>query len=98
MGATRRGAVEAARLQGGANLVHRGDPRYDTGDFNDRAPGNLRVDYVLPSKPLRPVAASVFWPERDDPLFRLTGTFPSVPSSDHRLVWVDVRVPGGRHS
>ena len=90
------GGVEAARLQGGANLEHRADPRYDTGDFHDRAPGNLRVDYVLPSKALRPVDASVFWPERDDPLFRLTGTWPVVPSSDHRLVWVDVRVPGGR--
>ena len=32
-----------------------------------------------------------------DPLFRLTGNFPFVPSSDHRLVWVDVRVPGVRH-
>jgi hypothetical protein len=90
------GAVEAARLQGGANLAHRSDPRYDTGDFADNAPGNLRVDYVLPSKPLRPVDASVFWPERGDPLFRLSGTWPLVPSSDHRLVWVDVRVPGGR--
>ena len=48
---TSAGAVEAARLQGGANLTHRGNPAYDTADFNDNpAPGNLRADYVLPSR------------------------------------------------
>ncbi len=87
------GAVEAARLQGGANTTHRSDPRYDTADFNDvPAPGNLRADYVLPSKQLRPLDAGVFWPVRADPLARLTGEYP-FPTSDHRLVWVDVRVP-----
>ena len=51
---TSDGAVEAAALQGGANLTHRGDPAYDTADFNDNpAPGNLRADYVLPSRDLR---------------------------------------------
>ena len=83
------GAVEAAALQGGANLTHRSDPRFDTADFADNAPGNLRADYVLPSKTLRILDAGVFWPTTDDPLFRLVGVFP-FPSSDHRLVWVDV--------
>jgi hypothetical protein len=93
---TSAGAVEAAELQAGANLDHEGDPRYDTADFNDNpAPGNLRADYVLPSTQLRPQAAGVFWPVRSDPLSRLTGEFP-FPTSDHRLVWVDVRVPGTR--
>ncbi len=89
---TSEGAVEAAALQGGANATHEGDPRYDTADFNDNpAPGNLRADYVLLSKQLRPVNARVFWPVRADPLSRLTGEFP-FPTSDHRLVWVDVRM------
>ncbi|SDS97365.1 endonuclease/exonuclease/phosphatase family protein [Jiangella sp. DSM 45060] len=92
---TSAGAPEAAVLQGGANATHGGDPRYDTADFADTAPGNLRADYVLPSRQLRPVDAGVFWPVRSDPLSRLTGEFP-FPTSDHRLVWVDVRVPGGR--
>jgi hypothetical protein len=86
------GAVEAAALQGGANANHRSDPRFDTADFLDNpAPGNLRADYVLPSKQLRIADGGVFWPVQSDPLSRLTGTFP-FPSSDHRLVWVDVRV------
>ncbi|WP_122818159.1 endonuclease/exonuclease/phosphatase family protein [Nocardioides pantholopis] len=86
------GATEASALQGGANATHRGDPAYDTADFADTAPGNLRVDYVLPSRDLRVRDAGVFWPVQADPLSRLTGVFP-FPSSDHRAVWVDVRVP-----
>lgn len=91
------GAEEASRLQGGANLTHRSDPRFDTADFSDRAPGNLRADYVLPSRGLPLRGSGVFWPVLDDPLSRLTGvyTFPTgFPSSDHRLVWIDVKVPG----
>ncbi|MDQ0895081.1 endonuclease/exonuclease/phosphatase family protein [Agromyces ramosus] len=89
---TSEGAVEASVLQAGANLTHEGDPAYDTADFNDNpAPGNLRADYVLPSRDLRVLDAGVFWPVQADPLSALTGTFP-FPSSDHRLVWVDLRV------
>lgn len=86
------GAVEQAALQGGANATHLSDPTFDTADFSDSAPGNLRADYVLPRKDLRIVSAGVFWPLSTDPLFPLVGTFP-FPSSDHRLVWVDAWVP-----
>ena len=88
---TSEGGPEAAILQGGANLTHVGDPAYDTADFADTAPGNLRADYVLPSRDLKVLDAGVFWPVQADPLSALTGTFP-FPSSDHRLVWVDLRV------
>ncbi|WP_371826008.1 endonuclease/exonuclease/phosphatase family protein [Nonomuraea turcica] len=84
------GATEAAALQGGANATHKGDPKYDTADFADTAPGNLRADYVLPSKRLQVAGGGVFWPVSSDPLSRLTGVFP-FPSSDHRLVWLDVK-------
>jgi hypothetical protein len=47
---------------------------------------------VLPRKNLKVVDAPVFWPTADDPLFPLVGVFP-FPSSDHRLVWIDVRIP-----
>jgi hypothetical protein len=89
-----KGAREASRIQGGANATHRSNPKFDTADFADNAPGNLRADYVLPSRDLRISDSAVFWPVQADPLFRLTGVFP-FPSSDHRLVWVDVRVSGG---
>jgi hypothetical protein len=88
---TSEGAVEASLLQGGANLTHESDPAYDTADFADTAPGNLRADYVLPSRQLRVEDAAVFWPVLSDPLSRLTGVFP-FPTSDHRLVWVDLTV------
>ena len=83
------GAVEQAALQGGANDTHLSDPQYDTADFADGAPGNLRADYVLPRKNLRIVDAGVYWPLSTDPAFAPVGTFP-FPSSDHRLVWIDL--------
>jgi hypothetical protein len=87
------GAVQQNALQGGANLTHRSDPKFDTADFADTAPGNLRADYVLPRKNMSILGSGVFWPLNTDPLFRLVGTFP-FPTSDHRLVWVDVPAPG----
>jgi myo-inositol-hexaphosphate 3-phosphohydrolase len=95
---TSPGAVQQAGLQGGINATHTGDPAFDTADFADTAPGNLRVDYVLPSQVgLDPLAGSVFWPLNTDPTFPLVGTFtPSLPggfpSSDHRLVAMDLVV------
>jgi hypothetical protein len=91
------GGVEQSVLQGNANTLHLSDPAFDTADFFDGfppapfggAPGNLRADYVLPSKALQIRDAGVFWPLASDPLFPLVGTFP-FPASDHRLVWVDV--------
>lgn len=90
---TSRGAVEASEQQGGVNDEHVGDPREDTADFSE-PPGNIRADYVLPSRDLRIRDARVFWPGSDDPLSRLTGTYP-FPTSDHRLVWVDTQVRSG---
>ncbi|QDT71514.1 endonuclease/exonuclease/phosphatase family protein [Lacipirellula limnantheis] len=87
------GAAEQAQLQGGANARHRGDPAHDTCDPADApGPGNLRIDYVLPSTDLAVSDAGVFWPRSDDPLFKLVGVHP-FPSSDHRLVWIDVAWP-----
>ena len=96
------GAVEQNARQGGANLTHRSDPKYDTADFADSAPGNLRADYVLPRKNLKIHDAGVFWPLMSDPLFRLVGVFTpglpgGFPSSDHRAVWVDLAVPSHHH-
>ena len=89
------GAVEQTTLQGDNNITHLSDPAFDTADFAEAifgGPGNLRADYVLPRKNLQIQDAAVFWPTTDDPLFDLVGTFP-FPSSDHRLVWIDVTVP-----
>ncbi len=89
---TSAGGPEASARQGGANLTQRGDPAFDTADFADSpAPGNLRADYVLPSRGLRIRDAGVFWPTPSDPLSRLTGEYP-FPSSDHRAVWVDLHL------
>ncbi len=81
------GGAAAAEAQGGANAGHRGDPRFDTADFRDEGPGNLRVDYVLPSVRLEITGAGVFWPAQGEPGSDL------LDASDHRLVWVDIALP-----
>jgi hypothetical protein len=92
---------------GNANATHLHDPKFDTADFNDAAPGNLRVDYVLPSSNLMMTDAGVFWPldsnqadgNASGELFDLVGQFnkpnlfSGLPSSDHKAVWADVAVP-----
>ncbi|MEY4673202.1 MAG: hypothetical protein RL148_986 [Planctomycetota bacterium] len=83
------GADVIAKKQWGVNATHRGDPLLDTADFDDepgKGPGNLRVDYALPSRSLELLGSSVFWPAPGQPGAKL------VEVSDHRLVWVDVVV------
>ena len=85
------GGAEQAKLQGDANAAHKGNPHHDTLDAEDqRGPGNLRVDYVIPATGMKTLASGVFWPENRSKLFSLVGTDP-FPSSDHRLVWIDVK-------
>ena len=83
------GGVAAATRDGGVNASHRGDPAQDTADWPDGPgePGNLRVDYVLPSSEWRVTDAGVWWPETG-PAAELAAA-----ASRHRLVWVDVELP-----
>ncbi len=80
-----RGARRAAE-HGGANKLHRGPHACDTASFPAKNVGNLRVDYVLPSKSLKTLDSAVYWPTDDLPQADL------LKASDHRLVWVDVAV------
>lgn len=82
------GGKEAAMAQGNKNLRHRGNPAEDTSDFNDRGPGNLRVDYALPSETLQIAQTGVFWPTQE----QLAKFDPKwIEASDHRLVWIDIQ-------
>ena len=86
------GGPAAALRDGGANLRHLGDPALDTADWRDggpRDPGNLRVDYILPSADWRVLDSGVFWPAPDDPLAALLGEGGN-GASRHRLVWVEL--------
>ncbi len=80
------GAEQASLSQGGKNLEHQGNPASDSGDFNDKYTGNMRIDYVLPSATLKVIGCGVFWPAKDQPGHDL------IEVSDHRLVWVDVEL------
>ena len=49
-----------------------------------------RIDYVLPSRELEVLDGGVFWPSvSDDP----EGAALAEQASDHRLVWMDIRLP-----
>jgi endonuclease/exonuclease/phosphatase family metal-dependent hydrolase len=87
------GAQEASAVQGGTNQQHKGPARLDTYQSRPgQAPGNLRLDYVLPSAGLAVIKAGVFWPRVSDPLSGLTAGPPYV-SSDHRLVFAEIEMP-----
>lgn len=57
----------------------------DTVDWNDPAPGDLRVDYVLPSIHWQVLDAGVLWPAPGDPPADTVAA-----ASRHRLVWVEL--------
>ncbi|WP_367276776.1 endonuclease/exonuclease/phosphatase family protein [uncultured Roseobacter sp.] len=84
-----RGLLNDPRLQdpepssdGSAAIT--GDP-YDTADWDDPVPGNLRVDYVLPSANLQVTDTGVWWP---DPGTEAGQT--AALASRHKLVWTDI--------
>lgn len=62
---------------------------FDTVDWPEPNPGDMRVDYVLPSADWKVVQSGVFWPDAG------TSGAEAIESdvtaaSRHRLVWVDV--------
>lgn len=81
----------AAVTQGGSNTSHKTPADTDTADFTEPEPGNLRVDYVLPSRDFRVTASGVFWPGSGVDGEELVRMRPRAATSDHRLVWIDVK-------
>lgn len=63
---------------------HKGNPALDTANWDDPEPGNLRVDYVLPSADLTVSDSAVIWPARESL---------AAQASRHGLVWVDLLWP-----
>ncbi|WP_458722297.1 endonuclease/exonuclease/phosphatase family protein [Shimia sp. W99] len=64
------------------------DPHADMGptvDWPEPEPGDLRVDYVLPSSDLKVRDAGVVWPSAEETLGKEVAT-----ASRHRMVWVDL--------
>ena len=58
-----------------------------TAQFGDGR--EVRIDYVLPSAHLQVIDGGVYWPDKEnDP----SGSELSEKASDHRLVWIDVKM------
>lgn len=69
-----------------------GDPAFDTVDWPDGRPGNLRVTYVLPSAGLELRGTGVLWPlAGDDDDDDLAGALEA--ASVHRPVWIEIARP-----
>lgn len=79
---------ESAGAAAAASPGHAGAAALDTADWDEAGPGNLRVDYVLPSADLRVAGSGVFWPAPGAPLAETVAV-----ASPHRLVWVDLALP-----
>ena len=87
-GDSRQGAIHQL-LQHPA--VHAVAPKSSNGQSTTALFGSrrYRVDYVLPSKGLPLIGSGVFWPASDAPGAK------AVAASDHRPVWIDIRLPRG---
>lgn len=82
-------APRSAGARLAADADHGGDPGFDTADWPDGKPGNLRVSYILPARDWQVTDTGVFWPAPDDPLAGLLGS-DGLSAGAHRLVWVDI--------
>ncbi len=79
----------AAAKQGGVNITRLGDPALDTAVWRDtKGPGNLRVDYVLPSVDLKVTDVGIVWPTPEK-LAELSDDRGRAINW-HGLVWVDI--------
>ena len=78
-----KGAEAAALRVGGGNLTQKGIAAHDTGNFGVRI-GNLRIDYVIPSKGFVVRGSGVFWPTPD-----AVGA-DWIEATDHHMVWMDL--------
>jgi endonuclease/exonuclease/phosphatase family metal-dependent hydrolase len=74
------------RIQDPKPQGHGPEEPENTVDWSDPKPGDMRVDYVLPSIDWSIINSGVFWPKRDDPMRQIFET-----ASRHRLVWVDIK-------
>jgi hypothetical protein len=67
---------------------HLGDPKRDTVAWPHDGPGQLRVQYILPSVDLEVVDAGIHWPPADAP-----DAADVAAAGPHRMVWVDLTLP-----
>ena len=58
----------------------------DTVDWSEPTPGDMRVDYVLPSRGWTVVNSGILWPFEGNALLEV-----AQEASRHRLVWVDLK-------
>lgn len=78
----------AGQSTGSSDPNQRGDPSLDTVRWPPPGPGNLRVDYILPSADLTIRDATVLWPHPSDPMASVISA-----ASHHHMVSVTLAWP-----
>ncbi|WP_082213472.1 endonuclease/exonuclease/phosphatase family protein [Dyadobacter psychrophilus] len=94
IGAGIKSLLAHAKVNNDAAPASKGGPEHSSSNpfaKNHTAVWRMRADYVLPSRAgLKVMDSGVFWPAKGEPLAELVEKRES--SSDHRLVWVKVRL------
>lgn len=87
-----KGEGRHAAIQALLNDPRLQDPLAQAGptvDWREPTPGDLRVDYVLPSADLRVIDTGVFWPKPNEQGHDLLSV-KDIRASRHHMVWVDI--------
>jgi hypothetical protein len=71
---------------------HQNPSNQDTVDWREPRPGNLRVDYILPSSGLTVRNSGVFWPVPENKEADWVEQAQSL-GTRHKLVWIDLSLP-----
>lgn len=71
---------------------HKNPNNQDTVDWREPRPGNLRVDYILPSADLIVLNSGVFWPAPESKGSDWVEQAQSL-GTRHKLVWIDLSLP-----
>jgi len=77
------------RSEGALNDRSEGAPLYIENWTTGRGKWGMRIDHILPSTNLKPLGGSVYWPATK---IDSAGAARVQKASDHRLIWMDIRV------
>jgi len=81
--------VEILHSEGALNGRQAGHPHYAENWTTGRGKWGMRIDHIIPSVNLEPLRGGVHWPDAD---IDSVGAARAQKASDHRLVWMDIKV------
>ncbi len=74
---------------GALNGKQAGPPLFMENRTSGRGKWGRRIDHILPSIDLHPIAGGVYWPDKE---IDKSGNARAQKASDHRLIWLDIEI------